>query len=265
MRAALPTTLLLCAILYGLIACAQAEPQGFEIINTLPHDPQIFTQGLALDDQRMYHSSGKRGRSKVLLGEAGNTQPIATYQFDKDYFAEGLTIVGDEAYVLTWTAGELFVLDKHTLKLRRNLRYPGEGWGLAYDGTQLWLSDGSARIRRYDPATMRPLGSIEVGDAYGAVRRINELEWAHGLLFANIWMSPLLIAIDPAIGRVVAQWNLASLIPKQRNYGTDGVANGIAFDRQSGHFWLTGKGWPLIYEVRLNLPAPTSTATSSPE
>jgi glutamine cyclotransferase len=199
----------------------------------------------------LYQSSGLRGRSQVLVGTVDGSGVSARYHFEPRYFAEGLTIVGEHAMVLTWKAGELFVLDKSNLRLQYKLSYPGEGWGLAYDGQHLWLSDGSEHIARYTPDSMTALGSIEVHDERGPVRRINELEYARGLLYANIWLSPRLIAIDPNSGRVVAEWDLRGLLPKSRNFGHEAVANGIAYDPDSGHFWLTGKGWPLLYEVRL--------------
>lgn len=234
----------------GLAAAATAAPR-LEIISTLPRDPAIFTQGLALDQQQLYQSSGLRGQSAVVAGRPGVTRPAARFSFPAHYFAEGLTIVGDEVFVLTWHAGELFVLDKEQLELRRKLAYTGEGWGLAYDGSQLWLSDGSDRIRRYNPESMQLVGEIRVHDDYGAVRRINELEWAEGLLFANIWMSDTLVAIDPASGKVLAEWDISKLKPEQRRYGANSVANGVAYDPESGRFWLTGKGWPVLYEVEL--------------
>ncbi len=244
--------LLLLGLLWPLLLRGEvAASPSLKIINTLPHDAAIFTQGLALDQQRLYQSSGLRGQSAVVVGKFGAKQADARFDFEARYFAEGLTLVGDEAYVLTWEAGELFVLDKEHLKLRRKMSYPGEGWGLAYDGTQLWLSDGSARIRRYDPGSMKLLGTIEVYDDYGAVRRINELEWAEGLLFANIWRSDTLIAIDPASGAVRAEWDISQLKPEHRNYGENSVANGIAYDPETGYFWLTGKGWPVLYVVDL--------------
>jgi glutamine cyclotransferase len=234
----------------GLAAQPSSAPR-LEVIRSLPRDPEIFTQGLALDQQQLYQSGGLRGQSAVVAGKPGATRAAARYAFAARYFAEGLTIVGDEVFVLTWQAGELFVLDKERLGLRRKLSYAGEGWGLAYDGTQLWLSDGSDRLRRYDPESMKLLGEIRVHDDYGAVRRINELEWAEGLLFANIWMSDTLVAIEPTTGTVVAEWDISELKPEQRKYGRDGVANGVAYDPASGRFWLTGKGWPVLYEVEL--------------
>jgi glutamine cyclotransferase len=244
--------LLTLALAWQPLLAAEPEPgPPMEIVNTLPRDPDIFTQGLAIDQQQLYQSSGLRGQSAVVMGKPGATRADARYQFAARYFAEGLTLVGDEVYVLTWHAGELFVLDRTRLELRRKLSYAGEGWGLAYDGTELWLSDGSDRIRRYHPESMGLLGEIRVHDDYGAVRRINELEWAEGLLFANIWMSDTLIAIEPASGKVVAEWDISELKPAQRKYGSNSVANGVAYDPDSGHFWLTGKGWPVLYEVKL--------------
>lgn len=235
-----------------LTSRAELPYSDFDIVARHPHDPEIFTQGLAYHEGRLFQSSGLRKRSLALVGPAGSLEVEASFHFPKRYFAEGLTLVDDEVIVLTWQAGEALVLDRETLQLRRKFNYSGEGWGLAYDGRQLWLSDGSARLRRYQPTTMQALGSLEVRDDSGAVRRLNELEYVDGLILANIWHSTRLVAIDPQSGSVVAQWDLQSLVPQQRNFGRDSVANGIAYDPVSGHVWLTGKGWPILYEVRLN-------------
>lgn len=251
-----PLSLALIALYSSLTAAAEMPNSAITVLQTLPHDERLFTQGLALDHGQLYQSGGLRGQSKVVAGPVDGDKVSAHYHFDRRYFAEGLTIVGSEVMVLTWQAGTLFVLDKHTLQLKRTLAYGGEGWGLAYDGSQLWLSDGSSRINRRDATTLDIVDSIEVRDSNGPVTRINELEWANGQLYANIWLSSRLIAIDPASGRVTQQWNLETLQPAKSYYGNDGVANGIAYDPASGHFWLTGKGWPQLYEVVLDLIPP---------
>lgn len=248
---------MLACLLWTTISHANPPFAGLEVIATHPHDPRIFTQGLALERGRLYQSSGLRGQSRVLAGAVDSLEAEASFQFGPRYFAEGIAVVGDQLLVLTWQAGELFVLDKARLQLQGIRRYKGEGWGLAYDGDSLWVSDGSSRIRRYEPTTMEQLGSIKVHDEDGAVRRLNELEYVNGVLLANIWLSTRLVAINPADGRVVAQWDLAPLVPEQRNYRKESVANGVAYDSGTGHVWLTGKGWPVLYEVRLQgLPGP---------
>lgn len=247
----------LACLLCSAICHAELSFGGLQVIATHPHDPRIFTQGLALEGERLYQSSGLRGQSVVVAGPLRGLEVDASFHFAPRYFAEGLAVVGEQLLVLTWQAGELFVLDKAGLQLQGKRRYKGEGWGLAYDGESLWMSDGSSRIRRFDPQTMEHLGTIKVRDEDGAIRRINELEFVNGVLLANIWHSTRLVAIDPANGRVLAQWDLAPLVPEQRNYGRDSVANGIAYDPGTGHVWLTGKGWPILYEVKLEgLPRP---------
>ena len=239
--------------LYSTLIAAEMPNSALSIVQILPHNERLFTQGLALEQGQLYQSGGLRGQSKVVAGPVDDADVSASYHFNRRYFAEGLTIVGNEVMVLTWQAGTLFVLDKHTLELKRTLPYRGDGWGLAYDGSQLWLSDGSSRINRRDANTLDIVGSIEVHDSNGPVTRINELEWANGRLYANIWLSARLIAIDPATGRVIQQWDLDALQPAKSYYGNDGVANGIAYDPASGHFWLTGKGWPQLFEVVLDV------------
>jgi len=237
----------------SLVTAAQMPYSAMSVVQILPHDERLFTQGLALENGQLYQSGGLRGQSKVVTGAIEQDDVSASYHFDRRYFAEGLTIVGDEVLVLTWQAGTLFVLDKHTLELKHTMNYSGEGWGLAYDGSHLWLSDGSSRISRRDANTFEVVDNIEIRDSNGPVTRINELEWANGRLYANIWLSSRLIAIDPGTGRVTQQWDLEALRPATSFYGKDGVANGIAYDTSSGHFWLTGKGWPQLFEVVLDV------------
>lgn len=243
--------LLATALVVGATAPARATDQ-LRVIDSYPRDPRIFTQGLALSEDRLYHSGGLRGHSAVTLSRLGDTRPQRRFRLADRYFAEGLAAVDGEIYLLTWQAGTLFVLDADSLTLKRQLRYRGEGWGLAFDGRQLLVSDGSATITRRDPATLHALGHFEVRDDNGPVRQLNELEWARGTLFANVWQSTRLIAIDANSGSVAAEWDLGPLIPPVRHYGVNGVANGIAYDADSGHFLVTGKGWPVIYRVELS-------------
>jgi glutamine cyclotransferase len=240
---------LLLSVSLGNLAAAADR---LEIVASHPHDPQIFTQGLAIDGNQLYQSSGLRGRSVVVAGNTGSVAVARQFHLPRRYFGEGLAVVDNEVMVLTWQAGTLLVLDKTTLQLKRKQNYQGEGWGLAWDGSSLLISDGSSRITWRDPLTMAISKQIEVHDEWGAVRRLNELEWAHGVIFANIWKSNRLIAIDPDNGRTLSQWNLEPLLPEKRHFGAESVPNGIAYDPASGHFWLSGKGWPLIYEVKLH-------------
>jgi glutamine cyclotransferase len=231
------------------------SPRYPEVVASHRHDSRIFTQGLAVDGSTLYESSGLQGRSMLLMGAPGRPAAERSYHFPDAYFAEGLAVVGDEIMVLTWRAEKLFVFDRHSLQLKRKLGYRGEGWGLTYDGTHLLLSDGSDRINRLDPRTLESAGHIRVRDARGAVDKLNELDWDGATLYANVWQSNRLLAIDPDSGQVLAEWDLTPLAPRYTPFGRDGVANGVAFDRGSGHFWITGKGWPTLYEVRLQAPA----------
>ena len=243
------------ALLLVSVASLGMAADRLELIAHHPHNSSIYTQGLAIDDGLMYQSSGLRGRSAVVAGKVGTAEVARHFRLPASYFGEGLAVVGDEVMVLTWQSETLLALDKRNLSLKRQLHYPGEGWGLTWDGSHLLLSDGSDRISWREPKTMASVRSVRVRDKRGPVRRLNELEWARGAIFANVWKTDRLIAIDPVSGRVVAEWDLTPLMPERRNFGAEGVANGIAYDQSSGHFWLTGKGWPLIYEVRLHTDA----------
>ncbi len=163
------------------------------------------------------------------------------------FFGEGLTVAGDRLIQLTWREATGFVYDPESLELLATFHYPTEGWGLAYDGAWLLMSDGSATLYRLDPETFGIVGTLEVRDAGVPVGRLNELEFIEGSLYANVWQEERIAKIDPASGRVIAWINLGGLA---REGAPDaGVLNGIAFDDASRRLLVTGKLWPKLFAI----------------
>lgn len=235
-----------------------APPLDHEIVATHPHDSRDFTQGLAFHDGELFESTGHFGRSALLRKRIADGATTQRRALPADHFGEGLARAGERWVQLTWTSGVAWVYDA-ALKPVGRFHYDGEGWGLAFDGMHLLMSDGSARITRREPDTFRVLGTLEVRDGTTPVPRLNELEYANGWLYANVWQSDRVAVIDPRSG-AVAGWHELSALKKgfARPAGwneRDHVLNGIAWNPGNGHFYLTGKYWPVLYEMRLQSPA----------
>ena len=224
---------------------------GYELVKTYPHDPQAFTQGLFYRDGFLFESTGLKGRSslrKVVL-ETGAV--IQQRSIDAAYFAEGLTGLGDQLIQLTWQSGQGFVYDLATFEPKRTFDYPGEGWGLAWDGKRLIMSDGTATLRILDPKTLKKTGQITVTYAGRPLPRLNELEMVKGKLFANVWPTNFIAIIDPESGRVTGRVNLTGLLSHAHATAPVDVLNGIAYDSENDRLFVTGKLWPKLFEIRM--------------
>ncbi|MCB9529932.1 MAG: glutaminyl-peptide cyclotransferase [Myxococcales bacterium] len=219
------------------------------VLDRFPHDPAAFTQGLVYLDGLLYESTGLRGQSTVRIEHLETGEVLQRHALDARYFGEGLAAVDDRLVQVTWQSGAGFVYGRADLAPRGGFAYAGEGWGLAYDGARLILSDGTARLRFLDAVGYGELGSVMVHDGATAVTRLNELELIDGELFANVWLTDRIARIDPHDGRVSGWIELAPLRPA--GAGGDDVLNGIAWDAAGRRLLVTGKRWPVIYAVRL--------------
>ena len=248
----------ICALIVvgALAAWAQrnAERRSTELtavpIESYPHDPRAFTQGLVFHGGILYESTGQYGRSSIRRVDLETGQVLAARTLNQRLFGEGLAIHDDKLYQLTWKSGLAIVYDIESLDVIETLRYDGEGWGLTYDGESLILSDGTPELRFLDPATFEVRRRVRVMGANGPVANINELEYVDGEIWANIWYEDVLIRVDPRTGNVVGTVDLSSLyaVPERDR---EQVANGIAYDAASSRLFLTGKYWPLLFEVDL--------------
>jgi len=230
-------------------APARAEIQ-WEIVRTLPHDTSAFTQGLFVADGLLYESTGLTGRSELRALSLTDGKVLRRKALDRRYFGEGSTAWGDKMFSLTWQHGVGFIWDRRTFRQIGSFRYAGEGWGLTADGKRLILSDGSAKLRFLDPETQKQTGMLTVTWQGQPVRNLNELEWADGALYANVWYSPMIARIDPRSGAVTDWINLAPLVARN-NLDSESVLNGIAWDAKTRLLYVTGKNWPRIYALRL--------------
>lgn len=237
-----------------LIACAQpASPQLLlpEIVATYPHDAAAFTQGLFIHDGTLFESTGQVGESNLRRVDLETGGVLQQVNINPPIFGEGSTRIGDEIFMLSWVSEAGFVFDASTFELLDQFTYPGEGWGLTTDGTHLILSDGSPQLRFLDPETREQTGTLDVKLNGRLVRRINELEWVDGEIWANIWQTSTIVRIDPQTGNVTGLIDLTALIPTNLDDPRDAVANGIAWNNETGQIYVTGKLWPVLYEIRL--------------
>lgn len=232
------------------MAQADVPTYGVDVVRSRPHDPDAFTQGLVFHEGVLYESTGLNGRSSVRKVDLETGRVLARRSVPRQYFAEGLTIFQGRLVQLTWQSQKGFVYDLG-FRLTGQFVYTGEGWGLTHDGASLIMSDGTARLRFLDPVTFAVRRPLDVTDGGRPVESLNELEFVHGEIYANVWPTDWIVRIDPASGRVVGRVDLTGLLAPHERRGNEDVANGIAYDAAGDRLFLTGKLWSRLYEVRL--------------
>ena len=220
----------------------------YRIVHIYPHDRAAFTQGLIYLDGHLYESTGEYGRSSLRMEDLYTGKVLQEHAVPAEYFGEGLTDWGSNLIQLTWKAHKAFIYDRFSFSLMRTLTYPGEGWGLTHDKTRLIMSDGSAYLRFFAPASFRETGRVRVTDGGIPVENLNELEFARGEIYANVWHTNRIVRIAPS-GKVAGWIDLTGIIDKRDVANPEAVLNGIAFDPASGHFLVTGKLWPKLFEI----------------
>lgn len=226
-----------------------------DVVREYAHDTTAFTQGLVWMDDTLYESTGNIGQSTIRRVTLASGAVEKKRDLPAPHFGEGIAILGDTIYQLTWTSGVAYRYDKTSFAPLGEFRYEGEGWGLTTDGSMLIMSDGTATIRFRDPATFDVLRSITVSENGTPVSKLNELEWVNGELWANVWTTDKIARIDPQSGAVLGWINLAGLLPASLRSGKEDVLNGIAYDPATQRIFVTGKYWPRLYEIRLRPPA----------
>lgn len=219
-----------------------------------PHPTDAYTQGLLWHDGALWEGTGQHGASVVQRYDTVSWQPRVVTRLPRAEFGEGIALVGDELFQLTWLSNTAHVyrLDgQGRLTKIRDHRYAGEGWGLATDGSKLYFSDGSADLLVLDPATFRRERRITVTCEGVPVNYLNELEWIDGRLWANVYTTDQIVIIDPASGRVEGIVDLAGLLPDEERTPATDVLNGIAWDPDGRRLFVTGKNWSKLFEIEL--------------
>lgn len=233
---------------------------SYTVLNALPHDTNSYTEGLLMYDGKLFESSGapqefENTRSIVGIVDPASGKISTKAELDKKtFFGEGIAVLHNKLYQLTWTNKKGFIYDLKTFKRIGEFDFPSkEGWGMTTDGSSLIMSDGSSNLTWLDPVTFKTIRIVGVTDNNGPVGNLNELEWVNGVILANIYQTPYIIRINPATGKVLGKADFSNLVKeiKQKNPDVD-YMNGIAYDSAKNKILITGKFWPNIYEVRLN-------------
>lgn len=228
------------------------EKWKLEIVRRFPHNESSFTQGLAFSGDQLYEGTGDPNQTgaslvaKVNLNTGEIGQKIG---LDATRFGEGITILGDQIFQLTWLNHKCLVYNKETLELLKEFDYSTEGWGICTDGKVLFMSDGSERIYVRNPKNFDIIKTIEVYTNEFAIPRLNELEYVNGLIYANIWTSNEIAVIDPLSGKVIALIDATNLVNEGKGNGE--VLNGIAYHAKTNKLYMTGKFWPTMFEVKV--------------
>lgn len=227
----------------------------YNIVNTFPHDTSSFTQGLIWQNNSLYEGTGWWGQSHLLKVDIKNGRPSQSVALDSAVFGEGITELNNKIYQLTWQNHKVYVYDAQTFKKLKELSWEHEGWGLTNNGTELIVSTGDSNLYFVNPETFKIIKIVGVADNNGPVGNLNELEYVNGFIYSNIYLSDLIIKIDPANGHILGKIDLSGLLAKagkQVDTEEGYVLNGIAYDSTKKSLYITGKKWPLLFEMKVN-------------
>lgn len=223
----------------------------YRVVRSYPHDRRAYTQGLVYENGFFYEGTGQQGESSLRKVEPATGKVVSQVNLDGSLFGEGVALLGDRIYQLTWTSKVGFVYEKESLKQINRIYYQTQGWGLTTSGDSLVMSDGTNVIWFLD-ADFNVLSSVDVWDNKGLVDNLNELEMIDGELWANIWQTDRIARIDPATGKVLGYVELGNLLPREERTPETDVLNGIAWDPEGRRLFVTGKYWPRLYEITVS-------------
>jgi len=248
----LPLMLGFALLMCGMASQAAVPVYDYEIVHTYPHDPRAFTEGLFYLNGFLYESTGLERQSSIRKVRLETGEVLQKIDIPAQYFGEGIVAWKQHLVSLTWKSQVGFVYDLATLKKQRRFDYEGEGWALTQDGKRLIMSDGTAELRFLDPDTLKETGRLRVTREGTPVRNLNELEWVQGRIYANVWLTDVVVIIEPNSGNITGIVNLAGLLgPSDPSGQPPGELNGIAYDAKHDRLFVTGKNWPKLFEIRL--------------
>jgi glutamine cyclotransferase len=228
---------------------------NYNIVASYPHDTSSYTQGLIWQNNTLYEGTGLEGQSRLMKVDIKNGKVEQSLSLDPSVFGEGITILDDKIYQLTWQSHKVYVYDANTFKKIKEFNWDHEGWGLTHNGKELIISTGDSNLYFVDPDTFKLLRIVGVTDNNGPVGNLNELEYVNGSVFANIYLTDYIIKIDPSNGHTTGKMDLSGILAKSgKHVNTEEgyVLNGIAYDSSKNSLYITGKKWPLLYEVKIN-------------
>ena len=236
---------------YALLKSTEASILNIKIVNIFPHDPESFTEGLTYHKRYLLESTGLNGKSSLRKIEIKSGKIIQEIKLADEFFGEGMTIIDNKIYQLTWQNNTGFIYNLPDLQKIGEFHYQGEGWGLTTDGKNLWMSDGSAVITCREPVSFKIIRKINVHDENSPVKNLNELEFVRGEIWANIFMEDIIIRIAPQTGKVLGWIDLSMLPSMLPPMERRDVLNGIAYDKENDRIFVTGKFWPKLFEIKL--------------
>lgn len=224
---------------------------SYKVIKEYPHDRNAFTQGLQFENGILYEGTGKYGESSIRQVELETGSVIQEKKLNRSFFGEGITLFQGRLIQLTWLSHTGFVYDSVSFDEIQQFSYPGEGWGITHNDSQLIMSDGTDVIRFLDPDTFEESHTITVTLAETPVSRLNELEYINGEIYANVWMSDIIVRINPENGNVTSFIDLKGLLEPAPGFPIPDVLNGIAYDKEQDRLFVTGKNWPSLFHIEL--------------
>lgn len=225
----------------------------YEILNEFPHDREAFTQGLEFYRDTLYESTGKKGASSIRKVQYTNGEILQQVPLEDAYFGEGITLLNGKLYQLTWQGGKGFLYDATTLERSGSFAYgqSREGWGLCNDGSFLYKSDGTEKIWLLDPETLAELGYIQTVTNTSIFNKANELEYVDGKIYANVWQKESMMIINAGSGAIEGVVNLGGLKERVSQHEKLDVLNGVAYHPGRKTFFVTGKYWDTLFEIRI--------------
>ncbi len=234
------------------LSCAEGQIKNYtlEVVKEYPHDRSAYTQGLFIHEGQLYESTGLRGQSMFRVVDLETGEASRTLHFDDKYFVEGSVIFNDNLYILTWETRLAFIYDAKTLEFKRTVTYPRQGWGLTHDGKQLIASDGSSYLYFLDD-NLKLKSKVQVKRDGRIQTHLNELEYINGKIWANVYLKDEILIIDPKSGVVEGVIDCRGLLKKSLKRRDTDVLNGIAYDAENDKIYITGKNWPLLYEIKI--------------
>ena len=248
------TTIFLASLLFLAASCAQPQKvarYSVKVEQEYPHDTLSYTQGLFFDAGRLFETAGQYGESNLREVNLEDGIPLRATYMEKEIFAEGSCIIGDNIYVLTWLERLCLVYDKNTFERTGQFTYNRQGWGLTTDGSLLIMSDGSAQLYFVSPRTFTIVRSVTVRNGGKSVNYLNELEYINGKVWANVYLRDEIVIIEPSTGEVEGVIDCRGLLPKDRRTERTDVLNGIAYRPETGEIFITGKYWPSMYKINI--------------
>ena len=228
-----------------------AKEYGYRILNTYPHNINDFTQGLIFHEGYLFEGTGKNGLSSLSKINLDDAEVVMTQRLNRRYFGEGIEVVGDKIYQLTWTSHMVFVWDKNTFEQLGNHYNATQGWGLSYNGEHLILSDGTSTLQFIDPDTFVPQKTVTVTLNGNPLSNINELEYINGEVWANVWQTDFIVRINPDDGVISSFVDLTGLSNETELGSNEAVLNGIAWDAENERLFVTGKHWADLFEIEI--------------